>query len=167
MRTRLAGIWLALLVFTGAGCGPRVDLQKALQVTDVLSGWYDFGIAQNGLNKLVPSVTFRLKNVSAVSLSRVQLIVSFWQAGADGENDSMEIEGIGASAVKPGASTDPILARSNVGYTLDQPRAELFTNSEFKDFVVKIFAKRSGTIVKLGEFTIDHRIIPHADAPRP
>ena len=65
----------------------------------------------------------------------------------------------------PGASSDPILVRSATGYTLEQPRSELFTHRDFKDFTAKIFAKREGKIVPLGEFTIEHRIIPHADEP--
>jgi hypothetical protein len=32
----------------------------------------------------------------------------------------------------------------------------------FKDFTAKVFAKRGGKIVKLGEFKIDRRIIPHS-----
>jgi hypothetical protein len=168
MYRRLIGVSLAVLVSAGlAGCGPRIDLRTAVSVTDMFSGWYDFGVVQGGDNKLVPSITFRLKNTASTPLTHIQLTVSFWPQDADGEIDSMEVEGIGSQALAPGASTDPILVRSNVGYTLPQPRAELFTHSLFKDFVAKLFAKRGGAIVPLGEFTIDRRIIPHADAVRP
>ena len=64
--------------------------------------------------------------------------------------------------MRVGATSDPILVRSGVGYTIAQARAELFTNSMFKDFTAKVFAKRGGKIVKLGEFKIDRRIIPHS-----
>jgi hypothetical protein len=46
-----------------AACGPTVDLTKGLQVTIVNTGWFDAGIV-NGQNKLVPTVSFTLKNAS-------------------------------------------------------------------------------------------------------
>jgi hypothetical protein len=112
------------------------------------------------LNKLVPSISFRLKNTGEHPINYVQMTVSFWPSGADGELDSREVPGIGANEVAPGAVSDPILVRSEVGYTIEQPRAELFTHSQFVDFTVKLFAKRGGKIVPVGEFTIDRRIIP-------
>lgn len=165
MKKRLVVPLLALWVLTGAGCGSQVDLAKTLTVTEVFSGWYDFGLV-DGLNKLVPSISFKLQNVGDAPINRVQLLVSFWQEGADGENDSKEITGIGAEDVAPGASSDAILVRSGVGYTIEQPRAELFTHGGFKDFTVKLFAKRSGRIVPLGEYKVERRIIPQAAASR-
>jgi len=162
MNRRTVGILVAAMLFAAAGCGPSVDLTTAVGVTDVSSGYYDFGIV-NGQNKLVPSLSFKLKNLASAPLTRVQLIVSFWPQGADGDVDSKEVTGIGATAVPPGATSDPVLVRSAVGFTLDQPRNELFTHSLFKDFTAKVFAKRDGKIVPLGEFTVEHRIIPHVD----
>jgi hypothetical protein len=49
-----------------------------------------------------------------------------------------------------------------VGYTLEQPRAELFTHTLYKDWTVKMFARRSGRIYAIGEFKIDRRLIPQA-----
>ncbi|MEO8482116.1 MAG: hypothetical protein ABI634_07905 [Acidobacteriota bacterium] len=164
MTRRLAGILLAAFLFSSVSCGPGVDLATALKVTDTFSGYYDFGIV-NGLNKLVPSISFRLQSSATVPITQVQLIVGFWQKGADGDLDSREVTGIGSTALTPGGNTDPILVRSAAGYTIAQPRSELFTNSEFKDFTAKVFAKRAGKIVPLGEFPIEHRIIPHIDEP--
>ena len=84
MRTRFAACLLAVALVASGGCGLGVDLEKALSVTDVTSGWYDFGLV-GGLNKMVPQVSFRLKNVAEKPITQVQLIVSFWQDGADGE----------------------------------------------------------------------------------
>ena len=50
---------LAAALSSGA-CGKPVDLKQAVQVADASSGWFDAGV-QNGKNKLVPSVTFKLK----------------------------------------------------------------------------------------------------------
>ena len=51
-----SSVLLCFLAFLCAGCGPDVDLTKALQVEVVSTGWFDAGIV-NGQNKLVPSIT--------------------------------------------------------------------------------------------------------------
>lgn len=155
---RLLGIVVLALSLTGVGC-TQVDISEALSVTDVFTGWHFAGVTEDR-NKMVPSFAFKLTNVGDEPVSRVQLLVSFWQAGADGEIDSKQIEGIGAAALAPAAATDVILVRSDFGYTLAQPRDELFQNEMFRDFTAKIFARRNGTLVPLGEFPIERRIIP-------
>ena len=52
-----------LLAATVACSGPPVDLTQGLQIKDATTGWFDAGIV-NGQNKLVPTITFTLKNVS-------------------------------------------------------------------------------------------------------
>ena len=161
LRRRLVAIALGLACVAGApACGPSIDLKTALTVTDVLTGWYDDGVV-NGQNHLVPSVSFRLKNTGAAPIAEVDLSVSFWRDGEDGEWQSVEVRGIGSTAVAPGGSTEPMFVRSDVGYNLPSARAELFANREFKDATVKLFAKRGGQIVPIGEFKLDRRIIPH------
>jgi hypothetical protein len=161
MMRRLHAIALALLLAGAAGCGPQLDLAK-LEPTDIFSGYYDDGV-KDGLNRLLPSISFRLKNNDALPASEVQLTVSFWRDGDDGELDSLEIAGIGGEEVPQGGTTSPILVRAKVGYTLD-PRDDLFTHSQFKDFTARIFAKRGGKIVPIGKFQIDRRLLPHVAA---
>jgi hypothetical protein len=153
----------AFAVLTPAACGPSPDLGKALTVTDVITGYYDAGIGENGWNHLTPSITFKLHNVSESAINEVDLSVDFWQDKADGEFDSLEVPGIGAHSVAPGASSDPITVRSNHGYNLEAPRAQLFEQSLFVDMTAKLFAKRGGMIYKLGEFKLDRQIIPHIE----
>ena len=162
MLRAASAIAFLVAVVSASACGPQIDLAK-LQPTDVLTGWYDAGL-KDGLNHLLPSISFRLRNTDAVPASNVQLTVSFWQDGADGENDSFEVKGIGSYAIAPGATGDPLLVRAEHGYTMEQPRAELFTHSQFKDFTAKVFAKRAGKIVPIGNFRIDRRILPHVSA---
>jgi hypothetical protein len=154
---RVLGLVVGLSI--ASACAKQAEISK-LSVTDVLSGWYDNGI-KDGKNQLVPSISFRLKNGDEAPATYVDLTVSFWQKGADGESDSSEVQGIGSAPVAPGSASPPILVRSNFGYTIEQPRAELFTHSQFKDFTVKIFAKRADKIVPLGEFPIERRILEH------
>lgn len=155
---QLLGVLAIALSLAGTGCR-QVDLATALSVTDVFTGWYHVGVV-DGLNKLVPSFTFRLENVSDSPVNRVQLLVSFWQDGADGEIDSKQVTGIGTEDLPPSASTDPLLIRSDFGYTLEQSEQELFQHSYFRDFTVKLFARSGGRLVPLGEFPIERRIIP-------
>jgi hypothetical protein len=153
-------IGLALVISTS--CGARVDL-SALEVTDTFTGWYDNGI-KDGKNHLVPSVNFRLKNNGSAPASYVQLTVSFWFKGADGEYDAREVTGISGTPVPPGGLSEPILVRASFGYTLEQPRADLFTHSQFRDVTARVIAKRDGRLVRIAEVDIDRRLIPHAAA---
>jgi hypothetical protein len=94
--------------------------------------------------------------------------LDYWLEGDDGPTDSALVRGIGSEAVAPGASTEPITVRFTTGYTLEGPRADLFNHSRYRDAIVKMFAKRSGTIAPLGEFKVERRLIPHVPTtPRP
>jgi hypothetical protein len=163
---------LAPLAFVGmfvpfalsaAACAHDINLSNALELTDVSSGWYDDGIV-GGMNHLVPSVAFKLHNKGGEPVADVQLTVSFWRTGDDGEWDSMQVRGIGSDALPAGQSTAPISVRLKIGYTLEQPRAELFTHKDFKDATAKIFALRGGKWYKLGEYPLERQILKHDDA---
>ena len=69
---------------------------------------------------------------------------------------------IGSTAVQPGAVSEPMTVRAPHRLHARSNRGpSFFVNSRFKDFVVKIFAKRGGRIFPLGEFKLDRQIIPH------
>jgi hypothetical protein len=167
MNKFLGALVLALSLI-GAGCG-QVDLAKALAVTDVFTGYHHVGVV-DGLNKMVPSFAFKLQNVGDAAVSRVQVMVGFWQVGGESlELDSKLVEGIGADALAPGTSTSPILVRSDKGYTLsiEAPRELMFENGLFQDVTVKVFGRRDGRLVPFGEFPIERRIIPATSAAQP
>jgi hypothetical protein len=164
-RPSYGRVLLCLLAGALTACGPGTDLSKAVAVTDIVSGYYDDGLL-NGVNHLVPSITFRLRNQSAETLPSAQVSVSYWQEGADGEMDSSpQLRGIGSEGLAPGASTDPITIRVAHGYNLAQPRAELFQNREFKDVVARVFIRRSNRIFALGQYKLDRKILPHESGP--
>ena len=77
MLTRLT-VCLGILVLA-AGCRSR-DVEKDLSITDIHTGWYDVGVV-DGQNKLVPSITLRLQNVSSEPISRVQINAVFRRVG--------------------------------------------------------------------------------------
>lgn len=151
---------VGLALVSSASCGQRVDL-SALEVTDTFTGWYDNGI-KDGKNHLVPSLSFRLKNNGETPATYVQLTVSFWMKGAADLYDERQVSGIGATAVPPGGTTEPILVRATHGYTLEGPRADLFSHSQFRDVTARVVATRDGRPARIGEVAIDRRLIPHA-----
>jgi hypothetical protein len=172
IRRRRALFVLALALAATAACGPGVDLAKTVTVTDTLSGYYDDGVIKDGLNAgwshIVPSLTFKLRNDGAEPIAGVRLTAAFWADGKDGESDSFELRGIGSDALAPGATTEAITVRSTVGFNLEAPRAELFNQGRFVDWTIKLFAKRGGTIVPVGAFRVERRLLPHErDSKRP
>ena len=157
---RASACLLLLLAFVSAGCGPTVDLTKGLQVTVVSTGWFDLGIV-NGQTKLVPTVSFTLKNVSDQKLVTLQINALFRRAGENDEWGSAFLTAIGSEGLAPGASTPPLTAKSQLGYTgSDQTRAEMLANTHFVDARVQLFAKYGPTQwVKVGEFPIVRELL--------
>lgn len=151
---------LALFMAGGSACARPVNLSTDIQVTEVTTGWYDAGIdPATTWNHLVPTITFSLRNVTDRPIAGVQLTVSFWPDGADGEVGDKLIRGIGDDGLAPGAQTAPLTVRSDTGYNLQGARADLFTHGSFKDWTIKLFAKRGGRIVPIGEHKVERRLI--------
>ena len=148
----------AALLF--AGCGHNFDVEKALKITDVRTGWYDAGI-QEGKNKLVPSIALKLENVSTEPVESVQVNAIFKREGepeAWGEHFATAIDRDGL----PAGQTTPssLVLRSNLGYTGTESRLQMLQNKQFVDAKVEIFGKHgSRTWQKLGEYKIDRQLL--------
>ena len=151
---------LVALALACAACGEKVDLTKGLHVEVVNTGWFDAGIV-NGQNKLVPSITLKLKNVSGERLPMLQVNALFRRVTEPDEWGSAFLTAAGSDGLPPGAETSPLKVRSNLGYTgSDQSREEMLHNSHFVDAKVEIFAKYAATqLVRLGEFPIKRELI--------
>jgi len=135
------------------------EVGGALQVTDVVTGWFDAGIVR-GQNKLVPPISFRVKNVADRSISSVDLNSVFRVIGDDEQLGSKYVKGIDRSGLTPGSSAGPFVLRSELGYTSEAPRMQMLQNSQFKDAQVEVFAKHgSQQWVKLGRFTIQRQLL--------
>jgi len=136
---------LACMFVASAACGPPVDLSKALQVSDVSTGWFDAGIVA-GQNKLVPAITFRVKNVSDRTLNVLQVNAIFRRVSETTEWGSAFLPVTGSEGLAPGATTSVLTARSQLGYTgSDQSRDDMLRNSHFIDAKVELLAKYSST----------------------
>jgi hypothetical protein len=141
-RATLFACGLLAAVLSCGACSKPVDVKQAVQITDVSSGWFDAGV-QNGKNKLVPSVTFKLKKNADVTLSSISLNLTFIFIDSQEHADDVYVQ----SVPFVGAETAPIVVRSKWGYTGDPPqtRAQMLQNSHFRDMEVQIFAKQSSS----------------------
>ena len=160
MIRRYSGAPAALLILAAAACGPRADLATAAKLVDVTTGWYDAGVTEDGKNKLVPSVTFRIINSGDASLGSTHPNLIFKRVTDTEEWTTAFVRGIGAEGLAPGASTPPIIVRAQQGYTGMQARLTMLQNTQFVDFKVEVFGKQaSATWVKLGEFPIARQLL--------
>jgi len=137
---RSAVVVASLMTVALAGCGKPVDLKQTIEVTDVTSGWFDVGVV-NGKNKLVPSVSFKLRKKTDVELSNIALNMVFKRQGEDGSYDDVFLQHVPFA----GPETSVITVRAASGYTAAPPqtRADMLKHSQFRDVSVQIFAKQS------------------------
>ena len=152
MRILAPAAVLVLLASTAA-CSPPVDLKQAMKVTDVTAGYFDVGVV-DGKNKLVPSVSFKLKNSVDDSLRPLSINVSFKQLpqagtavppGSPAESDWDEV--FLQSVPFEGNQTATLTFKAKNGYTGDPPqtRADMLKNRYFQDVRVRVFAKHSAS----------------------
>lgn len=141
-----------------AACSDPVDLKQAVEVVDVESGWFDAGVV-DGKNKIVPSVSFRLRKRSNVEMRPLALNLVF--NNADGSPSSFEDIYL-ARVPFEGGQSELITARSKNGYTAEPPqtRADMLKNSGFRDVAIQIFAKQSSAQwVELQRVTVQRQIL--------
>jgi hypothetical protein len=145
-------------------CGASVDAVAALEPLDVVTGWFDDGIIEGGKNKLVPSVTLKLRNKSDAELKSIQINAIFRRVGEKemwGEYFGWAIPR--AEPLPPGGVTKTLVMRSTLGYTGDQPRMQMLQNREFVDAKVEIYLKQgSKVLAKLAEYPIQRQLLTRA-----
>ena len=151
---------LILISLAALGCGRGVDPITALEATDVVTGWYDDGIVEGNKNKLVPSISFKLRNKSDGAVRSVQVNAIFKRGDEPepwGEHYAWAIQG---EPLPSGEATGDIVLRSGLGYTGEQPRQQMLQNKEFVDAKVQIFLKQGSRVwAKLAEFPIQRQLL--------
>ena len=162
-RGRLhAGLLLAVCL---AACSASVDIKQAVEVADASSGWFDAGIV-DGKNKIVPSVTFKLRKKPEADLSGVALNIAFRYVPEPGTSveEPWEDFYVQRAEFKNGNETDPLVVRLPNGYTADPPqtRLEMLKNSHFRDVRAHIFARvTSAQWVEIGAIDVQRLLIVH------
>ena len=95
---------LFIIAGVSASCGPAIDVTKGVHVEAVSTGWVSAGIV-DGMNKLVPAVSFTLKNVSDQKLPALQVNAVFRRVNeVDGWGDGFRSVA-GSDGLAPGAAT--------------------------------------------------------------
>ena len=161
---RLAPL-LLLLSLAAAGCGPKVDLVKNLEVQAVSTSWWDAGIV-DGQNKLVPMITFKVTNHSDQTLGQLQINVLFRKIN-EPEMDwgSAFLMNPTPNGLAPGATTGDITVKSNLGAKGTDPRDVIIKSKWFVDAKVDVYAKYSSLQwKKVGEFPVT-RTLTTAETP--
>jgi len=149
---------LAALAFSACSSAP-LDLPKVLQITDVSTGYFDEGIV-DGKNKIVPTISLRLKNASTESIASVQMLAKFNVVNDPEELGSAYVSAIGREGQQPGQTGQPIVMKSALGYTSEASRAMMFTHSAFKDVKVELFGKyKAQTWMKMGEYKVARQLL--------
>jgi hypothetical protein len=161
MRQTSNAVLITFSLLWVAACvgGASAPINTLVEPVDVKTGWFDAGI-EDGKNKLVPSVTLTLKNVSNEPVANVQLNAVIRRIGEAEEWGGAFQKVIGTDGIPPGGSTKPIVLRSNLGYTSTDPRAQMLKHSQFVDARVQLFAKHGGSQwTKLGEWQIARELL--------
>ena len=156
---------LLITVFAAGSCNRSVDVKQALEVVDTSSGWYDAGIV-DGKNKIVPSITFKLRKKPDADLSAIALNIAFRKVPAPGTDveEPWEDVFLQRAEFKNGNETDPLVVRLPNGYTGDPPqsRLEMLKNSQFRDVRARIFAKHSSSQwVEIGTVDVQRQLLVH------
>ena len=154
----LAGVVLAAAL--SVSCGASEAAVAALEPIDVVTGWFDDGIVEGQKNKLVPSVTLKLRNKSDQSVRSIQINAIFRRVGEQemwGEYFGWAIRGEPLAA---GATTNQLVMRSTLGYTGEQPRMQMLQNTNFVDAKVEIYLKQGSRVwAKLAEYPIQRQLL--------
>jgi hypothetical protein len=156
---RTCGRFALVIVVASAACGPQVDLTAALQFESMTTGWAD-GAGQGGANKLVPAVSFKLKNASDRTLAPLQVNAIFHRAGDPGEWSNAMITAAGSAGLKPAASTGRLVIKAPLGYTGTDSQWDMLRHSQFVDATVDLFARTgSQQWTRVGEYPIARQIV--------
>ena len=149
---------LMLAIVLTAACDAPVDVATAVKVNVATSGWRFAGVV-DGKNKIVPSVSLTLKNLSGQNINALQTNAVFRLASTNAElgADFRPISGSGG--LPAAASTGKITLKSSLGYTGTDPVEELLNNSKFGDAKVEVFVKAgSGQWTRVGEYPIARQL---------
>ena len=144
-------------------CSRSVDIKEAVQVVETSSGWFDAGI-KDGKNKIVPSVTFRLKKTPDADLGGIALNVVFRHPATDGSNNEEDWDEVFVqrASFSSGDQTEPLTIRPEKGYTGDPPqsRLDILRHTQFRDVRARIYAKHSSAQwVEIGTVDVQRQLL--------
>ena len=154
----LASVTLAAAI--SVSCGASEAAVASLEPVDVVTGWFDDGIVEGGKNKLVPSVTMKLRNKSDQPIRSIQINAIFRRVGEQEMWGEYFGWAVPREPLPGGATTNTLVMRSALGYTGEQPRMQMLQNREFIDAKVEIYLKQGSRVwAKLAEYPIQRQLL--------
>ena len=151
---------VTLAAFVSISCGASEAAVAALEPVDVVTGWFDYGILEGGKNKLVPSVTLKLRNKGDQPIRSVQINAIFRRVNEQEMWGEYFGWAVPREPLPAGATTDTLVMRSTLGYTGEQPRMQMLQNREFIDAKVEIYLKQGSKVwAKLAEYPIQRQLL--------
>lgn len=141
---------------TVAACESR-DVRTDLQMVDVHSGWFDAGQVDAAHIKIVPGISFRLKNVSQKPIAAVEVNGVFRKLDDNTVVDEHYVRAIPSNRpLDAGATTERIVLRSRFGLTGTETRLQMLKNSHFVDRNITVLGKaRRRQWASMGVFQIE------------
>jgi hypothetical protein len=151
---------LALILLASISCGSSTEAVAALEPLDVVTGWFDDGIVEGGKNKLVPSITMKLRNKSDQPIRSIQINAIFRRVGEQEMWGEYFGWAVPREPLAAGAQTNTLVMRSTLGYTGEQPRMQMLQNKDFVDTKVEIYLKKGSKVwAKLAEYPIQRQLL--------
>jgi hypothetical protein len=151
---------VTLAAALSVSCGASEAAVAALEPVDVVTGWFDYGILEGGKNKLVPSVTMKLRNKGDQPIRSVQINAIFRRVNEQEMWGEYFGWAVPREPLPAGASTNTLVMRSTLGYTGEQPRMQMLQNREFIDAKVEIYLKQGSRVwAKLAEYPIQRQLL--------
>jgi len=160
---------LSSLLAFHAGCKNMTEqeIKAAMEIKLLDTKWVakEYKVWPNAKLTLVPTVTFRVKNISAKPLTYVNFNGIF-KIKDDVENRGDQfLAAIRNKPVLPGEWSDPITLKSNFGVEGNR-LADFQNNPQWKTYFVKIFVQTRGSQhVLFAEWPISRKIDFKEDQP--
>lgn len=155
---------LASALIATMACAGSASVDEGIEILDITTG-YDDGGRESGQNRLLPAISFRVRNKATRLIHSVQLNAVFRVIGDPEELGAQLVQGIDYQGLAPGKDAGPFTLRSNFGYSGEQARVDMFQHEGFKDVQVELFAKQGGNQwVKLTERVVDRQLLAVAPA---
>ncbi len=119
------------------------ELKNSIQVLDIDTQWVEKGRGPEGV-KIVPSITFKVKNIGKRPLSYVTFegIFTFDETG---QTHSDGLNQVFYEPLPPGETSDTIFVKSSFGYSASTKEAFLENKENWKVMDVNVFAKTKGS----------------------
>jgi hypothetical protein len=162
-----ASIILALLCQTACKAPDDKEVKASIELLDIKTSWMmkEYRQWPNPKLTLVPTVSFRVKNLTADSIRFVNINAIFREREANENLGDCFKAAIGNEGLPAGETSPVVIMKSNFGVegkTLDSFKS----NPQWRSYYVKLFAQMKGSRhVPLGEWPVSRQIDFQEDKP--